>query len=143
MVVDWGEPCPGLGGVAVELVAVESTVVESSGLRSTSTPPVSTTSPMTVTVGCSAASRKAPAAGSGDAAREKYHGQLAAFHRISVGAMKAAQDLDPAATDELLAAIDVIAPWYPAEKGAGAAITPEDHLALEEAGDVWRSRPGG
>ena len=79
---------------------------------------------------------KAPAAGSGDAAREKYHGQLAAFHRISVGAMKAAQDLDPAATDELLAAIDVIAPWYPAEKGAGAAITPEDHLALEEAGDA-------
>ena len=45
--------------------------------------------------------------------REKYHGQLAAFHRISVAAMKSAQSLDPAATDELVAAIEVVAPWYP------------------------------
>ena len=50
----------------------------------------------------------------GDAAAvERYHGQLAAFHRISVAAMKSAQSLDPAATDELMAAIDVVAPWYP------------------------------
>ncbi|MDA0295316.1 MAG: superoxide dismutase [Ni] [Planctomycetota bacterium] len=86
---------------------------------------------------------KAPAAGSGDAAREKYHGQLAAFHRISVGAMKAAQNLDPAATEELLAAIEAIAPWYPANKGAGSAILPDDHLALDAAADSWRSNPGG
>lgn len=46
-------------------------------------------------------------------AREKYHGQLAAFHRISVAAMKSAQNLAPSATDELIAAIDVVAPWYP------------------------------
>ena len=85
----------------------------------------------------------APAAGSGDAAREKYHGQLAAFHRISVGAMKAAQNLDPATTDELLAAIDVIAPWYPADKGAGAAIISDDHLALDATADSWRTSPGG
>jgi nickel superoxide dismutase len=86
---------------------------------------------------------KAPADAADDAAREKYHGQLAAFHRISVGAMKAAQNLDPATTDELLAAIDAIAPWYPASKGAGAAIVPDDHLALDGTADSWRSNPGG
>ena len=56
---------------------------------------------------------KAPGDMSDVAAREKYHGQLAAFHRISVAAMKSAQSLDPAATDELVAAIEVVAPWYP------------------------------
>lgn len=57
---------------------------------------------------------KAPADAGDAVAREKYHGQLAAFHRISVAAMKSAQSLDPAATDELVAAIEVVAPWYPA-----------------------------
>ena len=56
---------------------------------------------------------KAPKDMNDGAAREKYHGQLAAFHRISVAAMKSAQSLDPAATDELVAAIEVVAPWYP------------------------------
>jgi hypothetical protein len=57
--------------------------------------------------------------------------------------MKAAQNLDPATTDELLAAIDVIAPWYPADKGAGAAIISDDHLALDATADSWRTSPGG
>ena len=74
-------------------------------------------------------------------AREKYHGQLAAFHRISVAAMKAAQNLDPAATDELLAAIDVVAPWYPATK-ADAGTAALQHLALDAADD-WRDAPVG
>ena len=55
--------------------------------------------------------------------------------------MKAAQNLDPAATDELLAAIDVVAPWYPAPKaGADATATAElQHLALDS--DTWRAAP--
>ncbi|MCP4068803.1 MAG: hypothetical protein GY741_11035 [Phycisphaeraceae bacterium] len=81
---------------------------------------------------------KAPA-GADVAAREDYHRQLAAFHRITVAAMKAAQNLDPAATDELLAAIDVVAPWYPAKK-ADAGLVEGRHLATE---DVWRTSPGG
>ena len=81
---------------------------------------------------------KAPAGGD-VAAREAYHGQLAAFHRITVAAMKAAQNLDPAATDELLAAIDAVAPWYPAKK-ADAGLVEGRHLATE---DVWRTSPGG
>ena len=81
---------------------------------------------------------KAPA-GADIAAREGYHRQLAAFHRITVAAMKAAQDLGPAATDELLAAIDAVAPWYPA-KQADADVADGLHLATE---DVWRTSPGG
>ena len=81
---------------------------------------------------------KAPA-GADIAAREGYHRQLAAFHRITVAAMKAAQNLDPAATDELLAAIDAVAPWYPA-KQADAGLQEGRHLATE---DVWRTSPGG
>lgn len=81
---------------------------------------------------------KAPA-GVDIAAREGYHRQLAAFHRITVAAMKAAQNLGPAATDELLAAIDAVAPWYPA-KQADAGLLEDRHLATE---DVWRTSPGG
>ena len=81
---------------------------------------------------------KAPA-GADIAAREGYHRQLAAFHRITVAAMKAAQNLGPAATDELLAAIDAVAPWYPA-KQADADVADGLHLATE---DVWRTSPGG
>ena len=81
---------------------------------------------------------KAPA-GADVAAREDYHRQLAAFHRITVAAMKVAQNLDPAATDELLAAIDAVAPWYPAKK-ADAGLVEGRHLATE---DVWRTSPGG
>ena len=58
---------------------------------------------------------KAPKDGQDVTAREAYHQKLAAFHRISVAAMDSAQRLDPAATEELLAAIDVVAPWYPAD----------------------------
>ena len=58
---------------------------------------------------------KAPKDGQDATAREAYHQKLAAFHRISVAAMDSAQRLDPAATEELLAAIDVVAPWYPTE----------------------------
>jgi nickel superoxide dismutase len=84
---------------------------------------------------------KAPKDMNDAVAVEKYHGQLAAFHRVSVAAMKAAQNLDPASTDELLAAIDVVAPWYPAPKaGADATATSElQHLALES--DTWRAAP--
>ena len=84
---------------------------------------------------------KAPKDMNDAAAREKYHGQLAAFHRISVAAMKAAQNLDPAATDELLAAIDVVEPWYPATK-ADAGAEALQHLALDAADD-WRDAPVG
>ena len=59
---------------------------------------------------------KAPAPGEGAEALEAYHGRLAAFHAISRAAMTAAQSLDPAAADRLDAAIDVVAPWYPASK---------------------------
>ena len=86
---------------------------------------------------------KAPKDMADAAAREKYHGQLAAFHRISVAAMKSAQNLDPAATDELLAAIDAVAPWYPAAKpGADAGTAALRHLALDAADD-WRDAPAG
>ena len=57
---------------------------------------------------------KAPKGEVDVATREAYHQKLAAFHRISVAAMNSAQSLDPAATAELMAAIDVVAPWYPA-----------------------------
>lgn len=87
---------------------------------------------------------KAPKDMNDAAAVEKYHGQLAAFHRISVAAMKAAQNLDPAATDELLAAIDVVAPWYPAAKaGADAGAAELQHLALDATPDDWRDAPAG
>ena len=59
---------------------------------------------------------KAPAPGEGADAVETYHRRLAAFHAISRASMSAAQSLDPAAADRLDAAIDVVAPWYPASK---------------------------
>lgn len=46
---------------------------------------------------------------------EKYHGQLAAFHELTVAAMKASQNSDAATSDRLFAAIDAVAPWYPAK----------------------------
>lgn len=49
------------------------------------------------------------------AAIERYHQQLVAFHDVTVAAMKAAQNSDAATADRLFAAIDVVAPWYPAK----------------------------
>ena len=60
---------------------------------------------------------KAPADDDADA-REKYHEQLAAFHAVSVAAMKAAQSVDAGSADRLFAAIDVVAPWYQADPKA-------------------------
>ncbi|MCH2162069.1 MAG: hypothetical protein MK085_09380 [Phycisphaerales bacterium] len=57
---------------------------------------------------------KAPAGDDADA-REKYHQQLASFHGVTVAAMKAAQDSDPGSAERLFAAIDAVAPWYPAK----------------------------
>jgi nickel superoxide dismutase len=56
---------------------------------------------------------KAPAAGDAKGQIE-YWNKLAAFHAVSVAAMKAAQSTDPAASAALFSAIDVVGPWYPA-----------------------------
>ena len=58
---------------------------------------------------------KRPAEGDA-AAMEKYHQQLAAFDAIATAAMKGAQSTDPSSAEALLAAIDVVAPWYPAKE---------------------------
>jgi hypothetical protein len=51
----------------------------------------------------------------GDAeAMKKYYEQLAAFDQVATAAMKGAQSTDPASAEALFAAIDVVAPWYPA-----------------------------
>lgn len=54
-----------------------------------------------------------------------YLDKLAAHHAISVAAMKAAQSLDPAAQDRLVATIKVVEPWYP-PKDAGALLPVDD-----------------
>ena len=50
----------------------------------------------------------------GAEAMEKYHKQLAAFDGVATAAMKGAQSTEPSSAEELFAAIDVVAPWYPA-----------------------------
>ncbi len=47
-------------------------------------------------------------------AMQKYYTQLAAFDAVSTAAMKASQSTDESSHEALLAAIDVVAPWYPA-----------------------------
>ena len=56
---------------------------------------------------------KRPTDGDGEAMK-KYHQQLAAFDAVATAAMKGAQSTDPSSAKAIFAAIDVVAPWYPA-----------------------------
>ena len=58
---------------------------------------------------------KRPADGDVDA-MQKYYTQLAAFDAVATAAMKASQSTEESSYEALLAAIDVVAPWYPAPK---------------------------
>jgi nickel superoxide dismutase len=73
----------------------------------------------------------------GSPGHDDYLKRLAAHHRISVAAMKAAQSLAPDVQTELQDAIKAVAPWYPpVDAGADASLTEENWTRLAE-----RSRP--
>ena len=52
-------------------------------------------------------------AGADEEAMQKYYTQLAAFDAVATAAMNASQSTEESSHEELLAAIDIVAPWYP------------------------------
>jgi len=56
---------------------------------------------------------KRPADGN-EEAMQKYYTQLAAFDAVATAAMNASQSTEESSHEALMAAIDVVAPWYPA-----------------------------
>lgn len=81
--------------------------------------------------------QRVKAAPAGESGHATYLAQLQGFHRVLVAAMKCKQQVDPAACDELDAAIDAVAPWYvtseaPAPAAFSSTIHDHDHAHHHE-----------